>query len=77
MLITFANSLDPDQNRQNVGFDPDPKKSADNKKPAKLASRQRVQYGIWKLVRNTEELEVTWNPWNYTKEPAPTGMIDK
>ena len=25
LLITFANSLDPDQDRQNVGPDPDPK----------------------------------------------------
>ena len=59
MLITFADSLDPDQARRNVGLDLDPncltsdgipkglfkliKKSTDEKKHAKLPSMQRVK----------------------------------
>ena len=54
LLITFANSLDPDQARQNVGPDVDPncltlknpqmtKKKKKKKKHAKLPNVQRVK----------------------------------
>ena len=44
LLITFANSLDPDQARQYVGPDLDPSKMFDTQGELKKSSTQRVKY---------------------------------
>ena len=65
LLLTFANILDPDQDRHNVGPDLDPNrltlkeysekvtfenKSADDKNHEKIASMQRINFIKHKLV---------------------------